>query len=208
MSELRRCDCGNLTDPQMPLCRECQALPRKAFAIGEQVRIIRRETWQGITDTITRKDEQNPHMYWLKEYGWRRSDEIEPVVRLQTIGYTEPDAQARIDAFLAQDENAALIDIRLSPRSRWQTAFNKAALEARYPTQYLHVQELGNLNYKDRTRGIDLLDAPSGTRQLLYLIEHGRSLMLLCACKDYESCHRKVVYELLLAAMAERKANP
>lgn len=117
-----------------------------------------------------------------------------------TIGYTEPNAQSRIDEFL-QDENAALVDIRLNPRSRWQPAFNKSALEKRYPAQYIHVEALGNVNYKDRARGIDLLDARSGISQLVYLIARGYPLMLLCACKDYERCHRKVVYELVMAEL-------
>ena len=117
-----------------------------------------------------------------------------------TIGYTEPDAQARIDEFLA-DENAALVDIRLQPRSHWQPAFNKSALEARYPAQYVHVEALGNVNYKDRARGIDLLDAKRGISQLVYLIAQGYPVMLMCACKDYERCHRKVVYELIMSEL-------
>jgi uncharacterized protein (DUF488 family) len=121
---------------------------------------------------------------------------------LVTIGYTEENAQERIDAFLAQEE-AALIDIRLSPRSRWRSAFNKAALEARYPMQYIHVQALGNVNYQNRALGIDLLDAKSGIQALLYLIEDEHAIMLLCACKDYEACHRKIVYELVMAEMSK-----
>lgn len=119
-----------------------------------------------------------------------------------TIGYTEENAQERIDAFLS-NEDAALVDIRLQPRSRWQPQFNKAALEARYPAQYIHVQKLGNLNYRpaDRAKGIDLLDAQSGVSAIIYLLAQGYPVMLMCACKDYEHCHRKVVYELLQARL-------
>lgn len=123
---------------------------------------------------------------------------------VQTIGYTEPGAEERIEAFLSQEE-AALIDIRLQPRSRWQPAFNRSALEKRYPAQYIHVQALGNVNYKDRGRGIDLLDAKSGLQQLLYLLRYGHPIMLLCACKNYEQCHRKVVYEMIAQALWERE---
>src|SRR5579862_3585168 len=49
------------------------------FTIGQQVRITRSETWQGDICTITKRSKRDPHMYWLKEHGWRRSDEIEPV---------------------------------------------------------------------------------------------------------------------------------
>jgi uncharacterized protein YeaO (DUF488 family) len=33
------------------------------------------------------------------------------------------------------------------------------------------------------------------------LLQVGFSLVLLCACKDYETCHRKVVAEMIQQAM-------
>lgn len=75
------CECGNPAEPQLTMCLECkELLGKREFAIGQKVRIIRRETWQGDICTITRRSKQNPNMYWLKEHGWRRSDEIEAIV--------------------------------------------------------------------------------------------------------------------------------
>lgn len=80
MAQGKTCDCGNPAGPQSIMCSECQGLVgKREFAIGQKVRIIRSETWQGDICTITRKSERNPNMYWLKEHGWRRCDEIEPV---------------------------------------------------------------------------------------------------------------------------------
>ena len=46
---------------------------------------------------------------------------------LHTLGYTEPNAQQRLDEFLAQP-HTGLVDIRYSPHSRWRPEFNQAAL--------------------------------------------------------------------------------
>lgn len=77
---IKTCDCGNPAEPQSRLCAECQGLlGTREFIIGQKVRIIRRETWYGRICTITQRDKDNPNMYWLKEHGWRRCDEIESV---------------------------------------------------------------------------------------------------------------------------------
>lgn len=121
---------------------------------------------------------------------------------LLTIGYTEPNALERIDAFLAGDRATHILcDIRYRPYSRYRPAFNRGALVQRYGEQYHLLPALGNVNYIDPTKGIVLNDPDRGIHDVLDLLKSGRSLMLLCACKDYARCHRKVVYELVMAAM-------
>lgn len=123
---------------------------------------------------------------------------------LLTIGYTEPNAQERIDAFLAHP-NTILVDIRFSARSRWAGHFGKGALEASYKKQYIHVPEFGNVNYRpeNRDRGIELAWPDLGLKRIMPLLRSGHSVMLLCACKGYEKCHRKVVYDLVMAEMSK-----
>ena len=76
---MKICECGNPAETPSTLCLECKGLLGKLeFAIGQKIRITRCETWQGAICTITRRSDQNPNMYWLKEHGWRRGDEIEP----------------------------------------------------------------------------------------------------------------------------------
>ena len=125
---------------------------------------------------------------------------------LETIGYLEPDATQRIAAFLAQSRTEmVLMDIRKRKQSRWRPQFNKSALLQQYGVQYVSCPEFGNVNYKgeDRHKGIVLVDPAAGVRRVVRLLAHGVSVMLLCGCKDYQKCHRKTVYELIMAAMAQ-----
>jgi hypothetical protein len=99
-------------------------------------------------------------------------------------------------------ENAYLVDIRLSPRSAWQ-ALNKEALQARWPSRYIHMPELGNVNYNRQEQGIKIADETQGIARLINGISQGYTLLLMCGCKRYESCHRKTVVSLLQRAMPD-----
>jgi hypothetical protein len=76
----------------------------------------------------------------------------------------------------------------------------KAALSAQYPGRYLHLRGLGNVNYRNREQGIQLYAPEKPLHQLCVLMERGYSLILLCACQNYASCHRRLVYDLLAAS--------
>lgn len=123
-------------------------------------------------------------------------------VALFTLGYAEPDALARLDAFMARDD-AALVDIRLRPTSRWCPDFRQPALIARYGMmRYAHCIDLGNVNCALKDAPIILRSPADGVRRVVRVLEHGRAVVLLCACKDYERCHRKVAFDLIMAAMS------
>lgn len=117
--------------------------------------------------------------------------------QIVAIGYTEEQAQERIDAFLAQSTKHLLVDIRERPYSRWRPAFNQGALRTHYGEQYRHIQALGNTNFSDPTKGIVIRNPDKGIFEVRMLLDAGYSLMLMCACKHYERCHRKVVVELI-----------
>lgn len=124
--------------------------------------------------------------------------------QLQTIGYTEKDAAQRIDAFM-QQPGAVLVDIRLSPWCSWDTQWCKQALSEKYGKAYVHLREFGNVNH-GKDLPIKLLDPAKYLAATVRALLRGRPVMLLCACKDYEKCHRKVVYELL-ATMFQQQAE-
>jgi hypothetical protein len=125
---------------------------------------------------------------------------------LETIGYTEPDALARIDAFLTQQkQRAALIDIRYSPRCRWGKQWNKGALQARYGDRYLHLPCFGNVNYANKEQPIQLARPEEQLQTTVNTLRHGVSLLLLCACKNYDQCHRKTVYDLIQASVEQEE---
>ncbi len=119
---------------------------------------------------------------------------------LLTIGYGEPDAASRIKVFLTEPRTL-LVDIRYSPWSRWKPAWRKAALRDTYQHSYVHLKALGNVNYNRPGQPIHLLNPDGPVRAAVQFLQSGGSLMLLCACKEYERCHRKVVYELICQAL-------
>ncbi len=100
---------------------------------------------------------------------------------------------------LMQDEQAYLVDIRLSPRSKWQ-AFNQEALQARFHRRYIHMPELGNKNYNNGGP-IRIAYASRGIARLMRGIMQGYTLVLMCGCFEYESCHRRTVVNLLQGVM-------
>jgi hypothetical protein len=127
--------------------------------------------------------------------------------KLETIGYTEKDAVQRIEAFLAQPRTG-LIDIRYSPRCRWDKQWNREALQAKYSSkQYIHLRCFGNVNYHRPGQPISLANPHEWLHNVVVALLHGSSLMLLCACKDYEQCHRKTVYDLIMREVERRQAQ-
>jgi len=125
---------------------------------------------------------------------------------LYTLGYAEPNATERLETLMAQPKTA-LVDIRYAPYSRWAASWNKKALMEKYgQVRYTHVQQLGNVNYNNDLP-IQLADPDAWVQKCVRSLRSGWSLILLCACKDYEQCHCKTVYNLIQAALAPRAAN-
>jgi uncharacterized protein (DUF488 family) len=115
-------------------------------------------------------------------------------------GATPADLTAYIDAL-----DAYVCDIRYSPRSRvphWrQHALDEmAGVTAHGRRRYRHIIELGNVNYA--TDGpIELYAPAAGLREIApYLAV--RPCILLCACADWRTCHRRVVADLIVEAAA------
>ena len=120
--------------------------------------------------------------------------------RLHTLGYTEPEAAERIETFLARPRSI-LVDIRYKPYSGFNPNWNRNALKARYPRQYVHLPGLGNINNGQKGLPIVLADPERHVSHLASQLKRGVSYLLLCACKHYERCHRKTVYEQIMATL-------
>ncbi len=126
---------------------------------------------------------------------------------LYTLGYAEPNATERLETLMAQPRTA-IVDIRSVPYSRWTASWNRRTLMHKYgPIRYHHVGELGNVNYNKPDLPIQLADPDVWVQKCVKSLQQGWSLVLLCACKDYEQCHRKTVYQLIQAALAPRPVN-
>jgi uncharacterized protein (DUF488 family) len=83
---------------------------------------------------------------------------------------------------------AVLVDVRYSPRSRDANWDGKALTEL-LKDSYVHIQELGNKNYKGNT--IELASPEAGVL-MLYQILHERPAIMMCACGNRGWCHRTV----------------
>lgn len=114
---------------------------------------------------------------------------------LYTLGYsglTPADLRE-----LAETRDLVVLDIRYSPRSR-RPEWTRARLSALLGARYVHLPELGNLNYKG-DGPIVLADPQEGVRRAAQYLAQGDAL-LLCACRDLATCHRLPAGELLAGA--------
>lgn len=105
-----------------------------------------------------------------------------------TLGYTSLKPDNLLTA--AEHLDAYLVDTRISPYSRHQQWMGSNLQEV-YGERYVHVKELGNINYKDPEMGIRLKDVEAGTWRLAELMKV-KPVILFCACKSPYSCHRSV----------------
>lgn len=119
-------------------------------------------------------------------------------IQIYTAGYQGrnlPDLAASIK-FL----DALLVDIRLhasSPNPVW----TKPSLVKTFGAAYLHLPELGNINYK--TGGpIHIASMQDGLMKMFDAIRAGGfgAAVMLCACKEVDRCHRQVVADGLRRA--------
>jgi len=90
-----------------------------------------------------------------------------------------------------------LLDIRYRPVSRYRPQWNKKRLLARWGKRYAHSSKLGNINYRDRTLPIVLVEPEPTITQVAYNLEGGYNIVVMCACKDEHTCHRTPVIELI-----------
>lgn len=109
---------------------------------------------------------------------------------IYTAGYYGRD----IDEFRATAEglNAMVVDIRLVPQSRFTPQWRQKNLQALFGENYLHIKQLGNKGFKEKR--IEIADLEAG---LEIIAQIKRDMILLCACKHYDNCHRKVIAEAL-----------
>ena len=120
------------------------------------------------------------------------------------FGYAHPGSEALLHSLMMQDEKTLLVDIRRMPYCNWnkgKNAWQQKALQEKYEARYHFAGfYLGNLNYK--TGGpIKIAHPDAGIRGLKMYLEDGYTLILLCGCQDYATCHRRVVCELLQAEL-------
>lgn len=91
-----------------------------------------------------------------------------------------------------EEHDAVLYDIRYSPFSR-DSRWTKSAMRLKFGARYLHVKDFGNVNYKN-DGPVKLLNPDVG---LFLLRSERKSIVLVCACRIADRCHRSTVAALL-----------
>ena len=110
------------------------------------------------------------------------------------FGYATSDAEPRLHELMS-NPSTLLLDIRYRPISRYRPQWNKSRLQAQWGKRYKHCRTLGNINYKDRSLPIVLLDPEPTITIVAQHLEGGNNIIVMCACKSYDECHRKPVIE-------------
>jgi len=117
---------------------------------------------------------------------------------IYTIGYAKKHAMQRIITYLNLQEKTYLLDIRYHPYSKWNKQFTKENLQKQFGSKYIHIKSLGNTHFNKKGTEIKLSNPDRAIKKIKLLMNKGYSFILLCACEDYNTCHRKVVYDLLM----------
>ena len=117
------------------------------------------------------------------------------LVKISLLGYggtkKPEDFFARVD----QLNPDLVVDVRANPHRAYRGTYTKTHLEKTLKEKYLWVPELGN-----KTRDINniqLVDEEKGLQKLSELAAKHEHIVLLCAEKRDEDCHRSYVKKRL-----------
>jgi hypothetical protein len=132
----------------------------------------------------------------LPHRGWRM-EAMTPTI--YTIGYRQSNVEEQLAALTAQGYHLA--DIRRRAGSRYKADYNRWRLAYRFADYYHRLRELGNENYQRPSEPFVLLDEQAGLDKVERIINErsgGQGIILLCACANWQDCHRAYVADLLL----------
>lgn len=102
--------------------------------------------------------------------------------------------------------DAVVLDVRLRAASR-DPKWNKVFLQRKLLERYVHIPDLGNLNYKDWSAPIQIKDLAAGLRHIdLYL--QANPVILLCACRDRKTCHRLEIVKACQHTLSAHTPTP
>ena len=114
--------------------------------------------------------------------------------KLYTLGYKDWSFYDFLDK--VKELEVMVIDVRFVPKAYvafWDTAHLGKTLKE----NYMHVPALGNRNYNDSSKPIQISNMEMGADIVIEEMNSGKDCLLLCACSDVNECHRKVVSEYI-----------
>jgi hypothetical protein len=123
------------------------------------------------------------------------------VNKLYTIGYQGLRGVYQL-LNIAVPLDATIVDIRFTPWSKDEQWTGEGLLHRLCDLQfgglscrYVHIKELGNMNYKEKGAPIEIWLPEVGMARLEERLKV-KPCILLCRCPVVEQCHRSVVAEL------------
>lgn len=115
---------------------------------------------------------------------------------LASFGYADKKTPWEVQAAMRANTHALIIDTRLDPYCHWSRTWERKTLQADWKDRYVWRGDwLGNIHHNQREKPIQLANEEQGIAWLVRGLEKGFTLILLCVCANYETCHRKVIYE-------------
>jgi uncharacterized protein (DUF488 family) len=120
---------------------------------------------------------------------------------LYTYGYLAG-ALADLERYAA--EGALILDIRINPTSR-NPLYRQGHLKRVLGEAYHWCPELGNPNYKSGGPPA-LADETAGMAALETLADR-QPVVMLCACRDWRECHRRLAAEAFVARHPEAEVR-
>ncbi len=115
--------------------------------------------------------------------------------RVATLGYHQPQAW-QIVTRMVSEQDWHLVDIR-SNRGAYLEEWSGSSLRRHFRSSYHAVPELGDVNQLAPANPMQLADPTTGLAKVGLLLEAGMDCLLLCACPDWQHCHRRLVAGLL-----------
>lgn len=114
--------------------------------------------------------------------------------RLTTIGSHQPEAWQIVTRMVAE-QGWHLVDIRSQPS--FLAEWTAQSLRWHFGYSYHIDTEFGNLHELDYDQPVKLADPAIGLAKVGEYLEAGINCLLLCACPNWQHCHRKQVVTLL-----------
>ncbi len=115
--------------------------------------------------------------------------------RVATIGYHQPQAWQIVTRMICE-QNWHLVDIRYSRRS-YLEEWSGTSLRRHFRSSYHAVPELGDVNHLAPANPVQLAEPATGLAKVTTWLEAGIDCLLLCACPDWQHCHRRLVASFL-----------
>ncbi len=115
--------------------------------------------------------------------------------RVATLGYHQSQAWQIVTRMIGE-QGWHLVDIRYSRRS-YLDEWSGSSLRRHFRQSYHAVPELGDVNHLAPANPVQLADPTTGLAKVGLLLEAGMDCLFVCACPDWQRCHRRLVATLL-----------